>query len=84
MKKFTHKTTAPLGQHLLNNAHYAREVARESGAAKGVKVYEVGPGKGVLTRELLALGAKVVAVEKDPAMVAILKETFAPEIKAKK
>ena len=38
----------------------------------------------MLTRELLALGATVTAVEKDPMMIAVLQETFAKEIKSKK
>ncbi len=82
----TKRTTraAPLGQHLLTNSSIARRVAEESGAKKGVLVYEVGPGKGMLTRELLSLGAKVVAVEKDPAMVEFLKREFATELKARK
>lgn len=76
--------TPPLGQHLLTNPHVAREVARAAGVAKGVNVFEVGPGKGALTRELLALGATVVAVEKDPAMLLVLQEEFTTEIKNKK
>ena len=63
---------ARLGQHLLTNAGIARLVAESSGTTKGTSVYEIGPGKGMLTRELLALGAHVTAVEKDPAMVAFL------------
>ncbi len=75
---------AKLGQHLLTNAGIAKIVAVESGAGEGVRVYEIGPGKGMLTRELLKLGARVTAVEKDPAMVAFLKEEFAKEIANKK
>ena len=75
---------AKLGQHLLTNPHIARAVAAASGAGKGVTVLEVGPGKGALTQELLALDAKVIAVEKDEYMLEILKEKFAKEIKSKK
>ena len=80
----SHKTKAPLGQHLLTNAGIARAVAESAGAKRNVKVFEVGPGKGMLTKELLALGAIVTAVEKDPLMTAVLKETFATEIENKK
>lgn len=83
-RHISHKTKAPLGQHLLTNAGIARAVAEASGAKRNVKVFEVGPGKGMLTRELLALGAIVTAVEKDPLMTAVLKETFAEEIENKK
>lgn len=72
---------AKLGQHLLTNRGVAFSVAEAAGILSGDSVYEIGPGKGMLTRELLNFGARVVAVEKDPAMVAVLEETFAQEIK---
>ncbi len=77
-------TAAPLGQHLLTNPAVAHKVARAASAAEGTRVFEVGPGKGMLTRELLNLGATVTAVEKDPSMVAMLEEMFADEIRTKK
>jgi len=47
-------------------------------------VLEIGPGKGVLTRELLGGAKKIFAVEKDGRMIALLQEKFAKEIKEKK
>ena len=38
-------------------------------------VYEIGPGIGTLTRELAQSAGKVIATEKDPDMIEILKET---------
>ena len=46
-------------------------------------VLEIGPGQGALTKKLLATGATVVAIEKDRALIPILEEKFAPEIKSK-
>jgi 16S rRNA (adenine1518-N6/adenine1519-N6)-dimethyltransferase len=43
-------------------------------------VLEIGPGKGALTRELLAVSDKVIAVEKDDALIGLLNEKFANEI----
>jgi 16S rRNA (adenine1518-N6/adenine1519-N6)-dimethyltransferase len=40
-------------------------------------VLEVGPGTGNLTRELVKLAGKVIAVEKDAKMVEVLKGDFA-------
>ena len=46
------------------------------GEGKVPRVLEIGPGLGVLTEELLARGAEVVAVEKDPVLAARLKESL--------
>lgn len=45
-------------------------------------VLEIGPGTGVLTRELLKRGACVIAIEADIRAVESLKETFKPQITA--
>jgi 16S rRNA (adenine1518-N6/adenine1519-N6)-dimethyltransferase len=42
---------------------------------------EIGPGKGILTRELLKEGP-VIAIEKDEILLAGLQETFAQDIAA--
>lgn len=85
MKKMTSlfkRGGAKLGQHFLTSAAIAETIAKESGAQKGVTVLEVGPGKGMLTQELLKLGVNVVAIEKDSEMVRIMRETFPNEIKS--
>jgi 16S rRNA (adenine1518-N6/adenine1519-N6)-dimethyltransferase len=75
---------AKLGQHFLTNPSVANTVAEAAGATPGATILEVGPGKGFLTRALLARGARVVAIEKDPALVTLLEATFAEEIRAGK
>jgi SAM-dependent methyltransferase len=47
--------------------------------APGSRVLEIGPGTGIVTRRLLALGARVVAVEPDPSLASYLRETMAGE-----
>lgn len=39
-------------------------------------VVEIGPGKGILTQELLETGATVIAIEKDPELIPLLSEKF--------
>ncbi len=80
MKSFFKKRGARLGQHLLTSKDIAREVAEAVGVSEGDTVLEVGPGKGMLTRELLRVGARVIAVEKDSSMVEILEGEFASAI----
>ena len=71
---------ARLGQHFLKNGAYARMLAHAAKLSAGDTVVEIGPGKGALTKELLATGAKVIAVEKDEALATRLRATFLSEI----
>ncbi|MEK7530685.1 MAG: 16S rRNA (adenine(1518)-N(6)/adenine(1519)-N(6))-dimethyltransferase RsmA [Patescibacteria group bacterium] len=79
-KRNLRKTAAPLGQHLLTNTKVAERVAIEAGIKKGTRVLEIGPGRGILTAEILKLGGIVTAVEKDPMMIDALHERFKKEI----
>ncbi len=58
----------------------ARARARAANPHFGETILEIGPGKGALTRELLATGARVVAVEKDPMLVQQLHDQFTKSI----
>lgn len=69
-----------LGQNFLTSAHYLALIADSADIQKGEAVLEVGPGDGALTAQLLARGAKVIAVEKDHRLIPILTEKFAQEI----
>ena len=80
--KFEHKKS--LGQHFLNNFRVPALMAEAGGVVEGDIVLEVGPGTGVLTRELLTRGAKVIAIEADARAIAVLETSFAEEIMAKK
>lgn len=72
-----------LGQHFLRSAHYLAAIADAAHLAEGDRVLEVGPGEGALTKELLARGAVVTAVEKDHRLISFLQEIFAREIAEK-
>ena len=69
-----------MGQHFLTGQGAARALARAAEVRAGETILEIGPGKGALTKELLATGNKVIAVEKDAALVGRLEETFTQEI----
>ncbi len=55
-----------LGQHHLKNGKTCRPLVDFLRLAPGERLLEIGPGGGILTRELLTTGASVVAVELDP------------------
>ena len=73
-----------LGQNFLNSKSVARDIVRAGELLPTDTVLEIGPGKGFLTKELLALGVHVIAVEKDDRMIPILAEKFAEEIANKR
>ncbi len=56
------------------------ELRARCGLTRGTRVFEIGPGTGVATRELLAVGADVTAIEPDARMARVLKER-APDAK---
>lgn len=72
-----------LGQNFLKNNKILEKMV-EAGKVANEIVLEVGPGKGALTKYLLAEAKKVVAVEKDHRMIGFLEEKFASEIEEKK
>ncbi|MBS1985574.1 MAG: ribosomal RNA small subunit methyltransferase A [Bdellovibrionales bacterium] len=77
------------GQHYLVNQgvidRIADTIASQSKSGGGQRaVLELGPGPGALTRALLARGLRVVAVELDPRMEPVLRETFAAEVAAQR
>ena len=65
-----------LGQNFLINPEMCPQMATECGADQTKGVIEVGPGFGVLTRELAARANKVVAIELDKRLPAVLAETL--------
>ncbi len=65
-----------LGQHYLADAAILRRIAGAAELSEGQPVLEVGPGVGVLTRELLRAGADVTAVELDRALRPALLEAL--------
>ena len=56
------------GQHFLMDDNLLAAIVRDAGVQPDEQVLEVGPGPGLLTRHLLAAGARVTALEIDPAM----------------
>ena len=66
-----------LGQNFLINPSVCPRMAEACGAAEGAGVLEIGPGIGVLTRELALRASKVVSVELDDRLPPVLAETLA-------
>ena len=69
-----------LGQYFLNNERVPQAMADAVDITADDTVFEIGPGTGVLTKELLARGAHVIALEADPRAINSLTSTFGEEI----
>ena len=65
------------GQNFLTNVAIPKRIAAESGITKEDGVIEIGPGFGILTRELSAIAKKVVAIEIDTELMDILPQKLA-------
>ena len=72
--------SAPHDQHFLTDSDTVKKIACFSDI-KNKTVLEIGPGKDILTEELLKQGAvRVIAIEIDPKMIDILRFRFRSEI----
>jgi 16S rRNA (adenine1518-N6/adenine1519-N6)-dimethyltransferase len=66
----------PRGQHFLHDRHILERIADSLGGVAGRRVIEIGAGEGALTEVLLAAGARVTAIEIEPALVESLQGRF--------
>ena len=66
-----------MGQNFLIEGWVPRDIAEASGAGPDTGVLEIGPGIGVLTKELARRAAKVVSIEVDERLPPLLAETMA-------
>jgi 16S rRNA (adenine1518-N6/adenine1519-N6)-dimethyltransferase len=65
-----------LGQNFLINPAFRARLVEALEISPGEDVWEIGPGLGAMTRELLATGAVVRGFEIDPGFAAYLWEEF--------
>jgi len=76
----SHRAKKSLGQNFLMHARIAERIADVARLTPDATVLEIGPGTGMLTRELLKKAAKVIAIEADQELFEKLQTDFASEI----
>lgn len=65
-----------LGQHFLHDPAILARIADAVGARMNDTVIEIGPGRGTLTEQLRGRAARVLAVELDQALAAMLEDRY--------
>lgn len=65
-----------LGQNFLHDQNLARWIVHRASVRQNDFVLEIGPGLGALTKEILARGARLLALEKDARLVHFLQSKF--------
>ena len=78
VREFDFKPKKRLGQHFLVDEAVLERILSAAELGHGDIVVEVGPGLGILTEGLAKRGAKVIAVELDSKLVAMLRKRLAP------
>jgi len=74
----THRPRKRFGQHFLRDRETIQDIADAFAPCAGEAAVEIGPGEGVLTRELLRRVAPLHVVELDRDLAAHLRDAFPP------
>jgi 16S rRNA (adenine1518-N6/adenine1519-N6)-dimethyltransferase len=76
LNKYRTRPSKRLGQNFLVNEGIIKKIVDASSLNKENAILEIGPGLGVLTKELAQKVGKVIAIEKDAKLCEALKETL--------
>lgn len=79
LKKHNFRYKKKWGQNFIFEQNLLQRIVTEAGIVPGDCVVEIGAGVGTLTRELLAQGAQVLAIEIDRTLLPLLASLFAEE-----
>jgi 16S rRNA (adenine1518-N6/adenine1519-N6)-dimethyltransferase len=77
LRQFGFRPRKRLGQHFLVDEAVLGRILSAAELSPGDIVVEIGPGLGILTEGLARQGARVIAVEVDPKLVALLRKRLA-------
>ena len=78
MKKFNIKPSKGLGQNFLVDKNILGKIVDAAEIGKDDQVLEIGPGIGTMIRELADRAGRVIAVEIDGRLIAVLEHTVKP------
>jgi 16S rRNA (adenine1518-N6/adenine1519-N6)-dimethyltransferase len=76
LRQFDLQARKGLGQHFLIDGEVLRLIVSAAELAPADVIVEVGPGLGILTKELAGQAGRVIAIELDNKLAALLKQTL--------
>lgn len=79
LRRHSARASRRFSQNFLIDRNAVEAIADAAAGETGPPIVELGAGVGTLTAALLRRGRRVIAVEKDPAMLNILKEELGRE-----
>ena len=74
LRKYNIRPNKLMGQNFLINENTLKKIIKAANLNKNDTVLEVGPGLGILTKELAEKAKKVMTIEKDEKIVEALRE----------
>lgn len=77
LKKNRIKPTKSMGQNFLTETAVVEEIVEMAEIGSDDLVIEIGPGMGILSREIISSGAELIAVELDRELAALLRQDLA-------
>ena len=77
LTKSRFKPTKSMGQNFLTDTSVVADITHFSELKADDLVVEIGPGLGILTRQLIASGAEVIGVELDRELARFLRQDLA-------
>jgi len=78
LRQYELRVKKGLGQHFLVNSSILKHITQAAELSPADLVLEIGPGLGILTKELATQAGWVIAVELDKNLLALLRETLSP------
>jgi len=77
LRRFDLQARKGLGQHFLIDEEVLKLIISAAGLTSTDVIMEIGPGLGVLTKELAGQGGWVITIELDSKLAALLEQTLA-------
>ncbi len=78
LRSFGFRVKKGLGQHFLVDEGVLQRIVSTAELSPSDTVIEVGPGLGILTKELAKQAGRVIAIELDTRLVSLLNQTLLP------